>query len=224
MSIYDTHKPVAGDGGGLYLKLKDGETVKLRIASEPAIFETEAERDDPDNPGQKKTVITTRYGWLVWNQETKTAQIMQQSATFFKNLAALAQDEEWGDPTGYDIKISREGTELDTKYSIVPSANREPLDSEAREVLKNIDLLEKLKASPFSQRVMWLSEYDQQAASAPTEHSQDVDDLKKAGTAKKEASGGSLLSKGAPAKTPAKPDVVIDDIGDEPINLDDIPF
>lgn len=220
MSIYDTHKPAAGDGGGLYLKIADGETVKLRFASEPAIFESEAERDDPENPGQKRTVLTTRYGWLVFNQETKQPQILQQSATFFKNLAALAQDEEWGDPQGYDIKITRKGTELETKYTIVPSTNRDPLDNEARDALKAVDLLEKLKASPFSQRVMWLSDYDRMAAEpGNSAHSQDVADLKAAGDAKKEADAPA-----APSKPPAKPDVVIEDIGDEPINLDDIPF
>lgn len=205
MSIYDTHKPAAGDGGGLYLKIADGETVKLRMASEPAIFETESERDDPDNPGTKKTVISTRYGWVVFNQDSKTAQILQQSATFFKNLAALAQDEEWGDPTGYDIKVSRKGTELETKYTIVPSTNREPLDSEARDAVKAIDLLDKLKASPFSQRVMWLSDYDKMAAKDKTT------------TAEPEP-------KATPSKPVKKDDVVIEDIGDEPVNLDDIPF
>lgn len=216
-SIYDTHKPAAGEGGGLYLKIADGETVKLRIASEPAIFETEGERDG-------KTTISTRYGWKVFNQETKQAQILQQSATFFKNLAALAQDEEWGDPTGYDIKVTRKGSSFnDTTYTITPSNNREILDSEASEAVKAVDLLEKLKASPFSQRVMWLSEFDKMANAAPSEHSQDVADLKAAGEAKKES--GSLLNKATPVKAAAKPDEVINDIDeDAPINLDDIPF
>lgn len=37
-------------------------------------------------------------------------------------------------------------------------------------------------------------------------------------------SGSSSSSKPTPSKTPKKDDVQIDDIGDEPINLDDIPF
>lgn len=36
--------------------------------------------------------------------------------------------------------------------------------------------------------------------------------------------GGASSSKPAPSKQPQKDDVQIDDIGDEPINLDDIPF
>lgn len=221
MSIYSTHKPAAGDGGGLYLKVKDGETVKLRIASDPAIFESEGERDG-------KTTLTTRYGWTVFNQETNQAQILQQSATFFKNLAALAQDEEWGDPTGYDVKVSRQGSSFnDTIYTITPSANREPLDDKAKEAIVAIDLIEKLKASPFSQRVMWLSDYDKMAAEpGNTRHSEDVAGLKTAGEAKaaaesqEKSAGSSLLGKAIPSKPAPK----IEDIGDEPINLDDIPF
>lgn len=213
-SIYQSHKPAAGEGGGLYLKISDGETVKLRIASEPAIFETEGERDDPNNPGEKIITITTRYGWLVWNQETKQAQILQQSATFFKNLAALASDDEWGDPIGYDIKITREGGGFnDTKYFINPSPNREPLSNEAKEALAKIDLLEKLTASPFSQRVMWLADYDKQAAGSEPDYSKDIEKVEAAGKGRAVATADST-----------KKDTVVTEIDDEPINLDDIPF
>lgn len=185
--IYKTHVPESG-GTGLYLKITDGQTVKLRIASEPAIFESESQPDEQGN-----TRLSTRYGWLVWNQDEQIPQILQQSATFFKNLAVLAQDEEYGDPTGYDIKIKRVGTGLETTYTITPSANREPLGAKAQEELKAIDLIEKLKASPYAQHVMMLSDHDKPQTIA-TE----------------------------PVKPEAKP--VIDDLGNEPISLEDIPF
>jgi hypothetical protein len=35
---------------------------------------------------------------------TKQPQILQQAGAFFKQIAALAQDEEWGDPQEYDIR------------------------------------------------------------------------------------------------------------------------
>lgn len=192
MSIYDTHKPESS-GGGLYLKVSDGETVKVRIASEPAIFQSESQPDEQGN-----TRISTRYGWLVWNQDEQMAQILQQSATFFKQLAVLAQDDEYGDPTGYDIKIKRTGTRLETTYTLTPSANREPLSAAAKREIEAIDLLEKLSASPFAQHVMWLSDADK-PKSEP--HSDLPADMPKA---KKEA--------------------VATELGDEPINLDDIPF
>lgn len=207
MSVYDTHKPAAGEGGGLYLKIKDGETVKLRIVSEPAIFETEGERDG-------KTTLNTRYGWIVFNQDTKAAQILQQSATFFKSIAVLAQDEEWGDPLSYDIKVSRQGSGFnDTTYTVMPSANRESLDPEVKDAVKKIDLLEMLKKSPFSQRVMWLSEFDDQIDQTSNDHTEEVKHLKAAGQAKK-----------ATAKPAIEGEVVIEDLGDQEMDLNDIPF
>lgn len=201
MSIYDDHKPAAGDGG-LYLKIKDGETVKLRIASEPAIFENVGERE-----GEK--TITTRYGWVVYNQDSKQAQILQQGPRFFKSIAGLAQDEEWGDPTNYDIKIKREGSSFnDTTYTVTPSANREPLDKEAQEAVRAIDLLGKLEASPFSQHVYWLADVEKGSGVA-------ANDVGKAVEVEKTVA--------APSK-PVEPDVVIEDIGDEPIDLNDVPF
>lgn len=227
MSIYDTHKPVASEGSGVYLKIKDGETVKLRIASAPAIFEAQGERDG-------KPTLTTRYGWLVFNQDSKSAQILQQSATFFKSIAALAQDEEWGDPQDYDIKVSRQGSSFnDTTYTVMPSANRGPLGSEAQELIKAVDLLEMLKKSPFSQHVMWLAEFDEMAATANSaDFSQDVNDLAAAGEAKKQAglpkSGlDKARAKADEIKSGKKPEpenVAIEDIGAGPMNLDDIPF
>lgn len=197
MSVYDTHKPAAGDAGGLYLKINDGETVKIRIASEPVIYDSESTRE-----GEK--VISIRYAWVVFNQDRNIPQILQQSATFFNNLAGLAQDEEWGDPTQYDIKIRREGLQLETKYTITPSANREPLSDQQLTAVSSVDIIGKMQASPFAQRVMWLAEFDNQAnqglkANAP-------------------------VAPTVPARNLNGQDKIIGFEDGEEINLDDIPF
>lgn len=196
--IYGTHKPAGGDSD-LFLKIKDGETVTVRIASEPAIFETENE-----DKVTQEIRISTKYGWIVYNQDRHLAQVWQQGAKFFRALAALAQDEEWGDPTGYNIKISRQGSGFqDTVYNVTPSTNRDPLDDAAKADIAKIDLIDILNKSPFSQRVGWLAEHEDVGTPASPVH-QDQEP--------------------ADEKPPVKPDVVIEDIGDKPINLDDIPF
>lgn len=154
-NIYATHKPESAGGDGLYLKIKPDEIVKLRIATEPAIFESESKPDENNN-----TRLSTRYAWVVWNQDKQMAQVLQQSATFFKQLAGFAQDDDYGDPMQYDIKVKRDGEGLETTYQITPSPKKEPLPPAALEAVKNIDLIEKLEASPFSQRVAWLSDFD----------------------------------------------------------------
>lgn len=188
MSIYDTHVPESGSG--LYLKLKDGDSVVLRIISEPAIFETENERDG-------KITISTRYAWVVWNHDAKMAQIMQQSATFFKSIANLAQKEVWGDPTMYDIEVSRSGSTTDTTYMVTANPPKSPMTEEMRQAATEIDLLEKLKASPYAKNVFMLSEFDKRPKEAP-----------------------------GPVATPQSVSAVQRGIGtlDGPVNLDDIPF
>jgi hypothetical protein len=194
MSIYDQHKPEST--GGVYLKIQGGETVKVRIASEPAIFQSQG-KDKDGNP-----TLTTRYAWKVWNQDNQTAQILQQSATFFNNIAALARDDDWGDPTNYDIKISREGSGFqDTKYSVTASPKSEALSDEAKKAVEDLDLLEKIKVSPYAQNVFMLAEWEEMQAKAPS----------------KPASIDGVDSK-------KKDDITIEDMGDEPIDLNDIPF
>lgn len=194
-NIYATHKPESGSGGGLFLKLADGEQVKIRIASKPAIFESESKPDEQGN-----TRISTRYAWVVWNREKEVAQVFEQSATFFKQVAAFAQDDDYGDPTQYDFKVKREGTGLDTTYSITPSPKKEPLEIKALEAVKNVNLIEKLQASPFYQRVAWLEDFEKPVSETPTAPK--------------------------PAKGPSTEDqqAVKDTFGGEEINMDDIPF
>ena len=46
---------------------------------------------------------------------------------------ALIADEDWGDPSGYDLKISRKGEGLKTEYALKPvskkSASKESSDA-----------------------------------------------------------------------------------------------
>lgn len=153
-SIYDRHIPPS-TGGGLYLKLEDGETAKLRIATEPAIYETEN-----TNKQTGEVTFSTRYAWVVWNVDKESAQIFQQSATFFKSIANLAKDEDYGDPVNYDIKVTRNGTGTDTTYQVVPMPNKAPLSKAARDAVDKVDLMGNLKSSPYVKRPSMLSEFE----------------------------------------------------------------
>ena len=196
MSIYDTHKPA---GGGQYFKIEPGQTIKFRIASEPAIFEAE----------QKDGSTSTKYAWIVWNQDEQVAQILQMGSSLFRALSGLAQDDDWGDPMNYDIKMKRTGAGLETRYETNPNPNRDPLPQSALDEIASIDLIEKIAASPYAQHVMWVSDFDNpnQVKTAPGVGG------RKTQTAPDE-----------PNVPTGRRDTVVDDIGDEPINLDDIPF
>lgn len=104
MSIYQDHKPNSGSGD--YLKLKDGDRVKVRFASEPAVVTYDGKK--------------LRYQWVVYNKTSKLAQIYEAGPQVFGQLAELY--DEWGEPTEFDVTIGRTGSgQFDTSYSVSPS-------------------------------------------------------------------------------------------------------
>lgn len=109
-SIYEQHKPAQGKGD--YLRLKDGDRVKVRFASQPAVVTYDGER--------------LRYRWVVFNWIEHKAQVYEAGAQVFGQLADLYP--EWGEPTEFDVTISRTGSgQFDTSYTVTPSPKSQPL-------------------------------------------------------------------------------------------------
>lgn len=138
MSIYQTHKP--SSGGGDFLKLRDGDSVKMRIASEPAI----SVYNSGDRP---------RYSWVVWNRDANKAQIYTSGISVFKQIAALIED--WGEPTEFDIRIARSGSGLqDTEYIVTPVKVSKDLTDDELEAVNSLDLTKLIKGK-------WLADYEE---------------------------------------------------------------
>jgi hypothetical protein len=170
-NLYGKYTPPTS-GGGKYLKIEDGQTVKVRILGYPVIFTKQF-------PGSEN--VSTRYAWVIFNQDTDEAQSFEQGITFFKKVQALSLDPDWGDTSGYDVKITRMGTGTETEYTVNPSPNSKPLTKEQLEKVATINLEAMHEgAIPFEEAV-----------------------------------------KGA---KPTKPDAVVEEISDEPLDLSDIPF
>ncbi len=175
---YEEHQPTGGSGS--YLKFEDNKPVRVRIVSDPVIFDSLYE-------GR----ASTKYAFLVFNIDDKEVQIMQLPKGGFRSLQAIAADEDYGNPmeNSYDLKITRTGQKQQTKYNTVPVSAKYELGDDDKEMIDDIDLVERLSASPNSDRVAWL--LDEVDGKRPKE---------------------------------AKKDLVIEDIDDEPINLDDLPM
>lgn len=147
MSIYKTHKPEGGSSG-LYLKISDGEAVKLRIASDPAIFTQEYTNEDTG-----EVTVTTKYAWVVWNRKDNKAQVFQGGKSIFNQLADLV--EEWGEPTDFDVTIKRTGTMLETRWSVSPAPKSDPLTKEQQAECDKVDLLGAVKGT-------WLADFNKE--------------------------------------------------------------
>ena len=129
-NLYQTYTPPAA-GGGQYLKLEDGQTIKLRFVGYPVVFTKQF-------PGSE--MPTTRYAWSVYVYDEDRAAAFEQGITFFRKLANLAKDEEWGDPSTYDIKVRREGSGTETEYHLNPSPAKSKLTTEQLEKVAKINL------------------------------------------------------------------------------------
>lgn len=148
-TIYQTHKP-GGSGSDLFLRIKDGESVKLRIATNPAYYE---QTFDDKTSG--------RYAWTVWNRADKKAQIFSGGVSIFNQLADLVED--WGDPKGFDITIKRTGEMLETRYSVTPAPKSIELTKEEQAECDKVELLKAVKG-------WWLGdEPDTDDAPAPSD-------------------------------------------------------
>lgn len=118
MSIYETHNPNKGKGD--YLKLKDGDRVKVRFVSAPAAITYDGEK--------------IRYQWVVYNHNDNKAQVYEAGAQVFGQLADLYP--EWGEPTEFDVTISRTGSgQFDTSYTVTPSPKSLPLTEKQQGVV-----------------------------------------------------------------------------------------
>lgn len=66
------------------------------------------------------------WAFVVYNYNTEAIEVCEITQKSIQDaVLALAHDEDWGDPQEYDIKITRTGEWLDTKYSVSPSPKSE---------------------------------------------------------------------------------------------------
>lgn len=129
MSIYDEEAP---SGGGSYLTIQPGETVQMRFFGEPIKFEETYQ-------GQTSIRFATLVLFRNKQKKISEAKGYKFGWTIQKALKALRDDEDWGDPTGFDISVTRTGAGLDTKYAVVPK-NKGPLGADDKAVVEGCSL------------------------------------------------------------------------------------
>lgn len=191
-NVYANYQAPAAEGSGLYHKFEDGVTYTVRLASEPVVYQTEFVAPN----GESNT--STKYAWKIWNVEANTAQVMQMPVTAYRQVAAYATDAEYGDPTEYNLRITRTGKAVETKYAVIASPKKSPLSelsTDAGDKLAAIDLIEAISSGKGVSNVFWLHEVGGDKKQTEVKHAID----------------------GIMNKAPR------DDM-DKPINLDDIPF
>jgi len=192
---------------GKYLKWEAGRPITIRILTKDPVVQQKEFTD-------KKTGeinLRTSFCFIVWNFTDNKAQILTAGAGMAKSFQTIGKDEDFGaNLQKCDIKISPEGEGLNRAYDInvlrhsgnekqltaamVDEAKQINLDTDVQDNRGRLSIWEPTGVKPGTR------------AAAPAE-----------GT-------DSIPEDDGNQDPPANPDVVIEDIGDEPINLDDIPF
>lgn len=125
--------------GGGYMKLQQGDN-RIRILSKPIIgwldWEDDGQKKTPHRfpmdkkPSKPLGKNPIRHFWalLVFDYSDNLPKILEITQSVIQNaITDLARDKDWGAPFYYDIKISKKGDGLNTKYTINPSPKK-PID------------------------------------------------------------------------------------------------
>lgn len=163
--------------GGKYLRFRKGDkgrVIHIRIASKPKyvnqhwITDTEG-REVPANcdgekcsycgddvPVKERVKKTPKFGWVVIDRDDGQAKVFTAPFSVARDIKGLAEDEDWGNPLLYDIKIKR--TEKPGSYykvTPVPTGKGKPLTKEEKELVEAADfnLEEELQGGMESENV-----------------------------------------------------------------------
>lgn len=144
-----------------FLKFKEGET-RIRFLSEPILGFIFFNKDNqPIRRDISEGDFTTyeleqmnakrndlgkfegsRHFWatLVWSYKHNAPKILEiTQISILKALYALCEDDEWGDPRDYDIKVQREGSgKNDTTFNVVTAPHSE-VNNEIRQTVEELE-------------------------------------------------------------------------------------
>tara|TARA_R110000744_G_scaffold376292_1_gene490438 strand:+ start:398 stop:895 length:498 start_codon:yes stop_codon:yes gene_type:complete len=130
---YQAPKP----SGGGYTKCLKGDTI-LRFLGDPITgyewWESMHGTEKPvrcnnfDEIRDEHATQKAKHFWAcaVWNYEAGAIQIWQiNQRTIQEAIMNLINDSDWGDPREYDLKITRTGDALETKYTVSPKPKKD---------------------------------------------------------------------------------------------------
>lgn len=97
-------KPIAG-----WIDWKDNKPMRFRPHQRPKVAV------DPEKP------IRSFWAFYVWDYSKEDLFLMEVTqSSILKALHSYGNDEDWGDFTKYDIKITKKGSGKETEYFVTP--------------------------------------------------------------------------------------------------------
>ena len=95
----------------------------VRWESRPSELPENIRKNDDGRDPLKRFIAA-----IAWEYETSSFKIISltQKGLIKELMGYIADSDNWGDPNGYDIKISRKGEGLQTEYALKPMPPKAP--------------------------------------------------------------------------------------------------
>lgn len=129
------------DSGGPsnYVKLKDKESIAGVLRGEPyecsVLWENKVKTEVPD--GTHGAKFNFKINFIVKEGTSYVAKVLEGGAQIYKQLAALSKQWELEETV---VIIGRDGTGLETEYTVMPAPPKQQPTKEALEFIKTIEL------------------------------------------------------------------------------------
>lgn len=197
-------------GGGLFLKFVPGDPVVVRVLTVDPIVTNESYEDK--RTGDK--IVATKFSFVVYNWSEKKAQILKATPNTAKQIGELHTDVDFGaDIRKIDLKITPPNAGEIKAYDIQVLPQAKELTKDIIRECAAIKLDEKVEGDRMSLYERGEPIKQEEPEEAPYQEESDA----LHGIAKARATADKI-------KKGEKVDTVVEDIGDEPMDLDDIPF
>ena len=153
-----------------YLKFQEGAN-KFRVLSsaitgyeywtndnKPVRSKTPFRHHENGKLNPKTGQVDMKYFWAfsVFDYADKKVKILEITQKGIQQkIMNLTKNEDWGNPKGYDLTVTRSGTGMDTEYDVMPSPAKD-LPTEAAEQFASMNInLEALYSgeNPFGESV-----------------------------------------------------------------------
>lgn len=146
---------VGGNSDIKYLKLESGVNT-MRLVSLPYAVEIHWEET---NDGARKRVVCSgancpicaaghapqkKIQILAIDRKDGEVKILEQGNSVFRQIKGYAMDEDYGPVDKYDIKIRREGSGKETRYTVLASPKKTSLTPEEQDKVDNFKPLSEI--------------------------------------------------------------------------------
>lgn len=111
---------------------KEGKPVRKRMGE--SIYPDDIRVDEDGN------IESVKHFWAmpIWDYSERMVKVLEITQKSIQQaITSLVKDEDWGNPSNYDLSISREGERLKTKYEVKPKPSK-PLEEDIQNAWQEV--------------------------------------------------------------------------------------